>query len=67
MRFRARAASRRPARGRRADRAPGGGTGIRVRVRGAAPRPGVDVIVDKEHAILSWDGTQERIGSCWTC
>jgi hypothetical protein len=26
-----------------------------------APRPGTDVIVDKEHAILSWDGGQERI------
>jgi hypothetical protein len=26
-----------------------------------APRPGQDVIVDKEHAILSWDGDQERI------
>jgi hypothetical protein len=26
-----------------------------------APRPGTDVIVDKEHAILSWDGDQERI------
>jgi hypothetical protein len=26
-----------------------------------APRPGQDVIVDKEHAILSWDGEQERI------
>jgi hypothetical protein len=26
-----------------------------------APRPGTDVIVDKEHAILSWDGEQERI------
>jgi hypothetical protein len=26
-----------------------------------APRPGTDVIVDKEHAILSWDGQQERI------
>ncbi len=26
-----------------------------------APRPGQDVIVDKEHAILSWDGTEERI------
>ena len=26
-----------------------------------APRPGDDVIVDKEHAILSWDGEQERI------
>jgi hypothetical protein len=26
-----------------------------------APRPGQDVIVDKEHAILSWDGGQERI------
>ncbi|HWM34527.1 MAG TPA: DUF2330 domain-containing protein [Pseudolysinimonas sp.] len=26
-----------------------------------APRPGQDVIVDKEHAILSWDGGRERI------
>lgn len=26
-----------------------------------APRPGQDVIVGKEHAILSWDGSQERI------
>ena len=26
-----------------------------------APRPGQDVIVDKEHAILSWDGDRERI------
>lgn len=26
-----------------------------------APRPGQDVIVDKEHAILSWDGSEERI------
>ena len=26
-----------------------------------APRPGQDVIVDKELAILSWDGDQERI------
>jgi len=26
-----------------------------------APQPGTDVIVDKEHAILSWDGDQERI------
>ena len=26
-----------------------------------APRPGEDVIVDKEHAIVSWDGNQERI------
>jgi len=26
-----------------------------------APRPGQDVIVDKEHAIVSWDGDQERI------
>lgn len=26
-----------------------------------APRPGQDVIVDKEHAILSWDGSKERI------
>jgi hypothetical protein len=26
-----------------------------------APQPGTDVIVDKEHAILSWDGEQERI------
>lgn len=26
-----------------------------------APRPGTDVIVDKEHAILSWDGSQQRI------
>lgn len=26
-----------------------------------APRPGQDVIVDKEHAILSWDGSRERI------
>jgi hypothetical protein len=26
-----------------------------------APQPGTDVIVDKEHAILSWDGSQERI------
>jgi hypothetical protein len=26
-----------------------------------APRPGEDVIVDKELAILSWDGEQERI------
>jgi hypothetical protein len=26
-----------------------------------APRPGQDVIVDKEHAIVSWDGDRERI------
>lgn len=26
-----------------------------------APQPGQDVIVDKEHAIVSWDGDQERI------
>lgn len=26
-----------------------------------APRPGQDVIVDKEHAIVSWDGDEERI------
>jgi hypothetical protein len=26
-----------------------------------APQPGTDVIVDKEHAILSWDGQQERV------
>jgi hypothetical protein len=26
-----------------------------------APRPGQDVIVDKEHAIVSWDGGRERI------